>query len=73
MAGEHPIPDEQEIVLSKLEDYDLVEAHDAMNAAGLADRGPDQVSFDPAYRTHPLEHYEPLVREMFARPSRTFL
>ena len=33
----------------------------------------DQVSFDPAYRTHPLEHYEPLVRELFARPPRQFL
>lgn len=33
----------------------------------------DQVSFDPAYGTHPLEHYEPLVRELFARPKRTFL
>ena len=33
----------------------------------------DQVSFDPAYTMHPLEHYEPLVRELFARPSQTFL
>ena len=33
----------------------------------------DQVSFDPAYPTRPLEHYEPLVRELFARPSQTFL
>ncbi len=33
----------------------------------------DQVSFDPAYGTHPLERYEPLVRELFARPKRTFL
>ena len=31
------------------------------------------VWFDPAYRTHALEHYEPLVRELFARPKRTFL
>ena len=30
----------------------------------------DQVSFDPAYRTHSLQHYEPLVRELFARPPR---
>ena len=33
----------------------------------------DQVSFDPAYSTHPLEHYEPLVRELFARTPRPFL
>src|SRR3954464_883139 len=31
----------------------------------------DQVAFDPDYDTLPLEHFEPLVREMFARP-RTF-
>ncbi|HZQ29335.1 MAG TPA: HD domain-containing protein, partial [Acidimicrobiales bacterium] len=28
----------------------------------------DQVSFDPDYDTEPLEHFEPLVREVFARP-----
>ena len=33
----------------------------------------DQVSFDPAYPTHPLQHYEPLVRELFSRPSRVWL
>jgi predicted HD phosphohydrolase len=27
----------------------------------------DQTSFDPAYATKPLEHFEPLVREVFAR------
>lgn len=26
----------------------------------------DQVSFDPTYRSEPLEHFEPLVREHFA-------
>jgi predicted HD phosphohydrolase len=26
----------------------------------------DQVAFDPAYRSEPLEHYEPLVRAFFA-------
>ncbi len=31
----------------------------------------DQVSFDPAYDTLPLEHFEPLVRELMARPKRT--
>jgi predicted HD phosphohydrolase len=28
----------------------------------------DQTSFDPDYPTKPLEHFEPLVREVFARP-----
>lgn len=27
----------------------------------------DQVSFDPHYETRPLEHFEPLVRDLFAR------
>ncbi len=29
----------------------------------------DQCSFDPAYKTQPLEHFEPLVRSLFARPA----
>lgn len=33
----------------------------------------DQVSFDPSYSSYPLEHYEPLVRELFARTPRPFL
>ena len=28
----------------------------------------DQISFDPDYPTEPLEHFEPLVREVFGRP-----
>jgi len=28
----------------------------------------DQASFDPGYPTQPLSHFEPLVRELFARP-----
>ncbi len=28
----------------------------------------DQNSFDPKYQTQPLEHFEPMVREIFARP-----
>jgi predicted HD phosphohydrolase len=28
----------------------------------------DQVAFDPAYDTLPLEHFEPLVRARFAKP-----
>jgi len=27
----------------------------------------DQVSFDPNYETRPLEHFEPLVRDLFAQ------
>jgi predicted HD phosphohydrolase len=29
----------------------------------------DQTSFDPAYDTEPLEHFEPMVREVFSRPK----
>jgi predicted HD phosphohydrolase len=29
----------------------------------------DQASFDPDYDTLPLEHFEPLVREVFSRPA----
>jgi predicted HD phosphohydrolase len=36
-------------------------------AARFADEW-DQTSFDPDYPTQPLEHFEPLVREVFARP-----
>ncbi|MDQ1437769.1 MAG: hypothetical protein QOK43_1398 [Acidimicrobiaceae bacterium] len=39
---------------------------------GLAERFADewdQTSFDPAYATEPLEHFEPLIRQVFARPS----
>ncbi len=32
----------------------------------------DQVSFDPDYDTLPLEHFEPLVRALFAREPRPF-
>lgn len=31
----------------------------------------DQVAFDPAGETYPLEHFEPLVREVFATPHPT--
>ena len=27
----------------------------------------DQMAFDPAYETHPIEHFEPMVRRIFAR------
>ena len=32
----------------------------------------DQPSFDPNYETRPLSHFEPLVRELFAREPGTF-
>ena len=32
----------------------------------------DQASFDPDYDTLPLEHFEPMVRELFAREPRSF-
>jgi predicted HD phosphohydrolase len=28
----------------------------------------DQTSFDPGYDTEPLEHFEPMIREVFGRP-----
>jgi predicted HD phosphohydrolase len=28
----------------------------------------DQIAFDPTRETYPLEHFEPLVREIFAKP-----
>ena len=28
----------------------------------------DQIAFDPDRETRPLEHFEPLIRELFARP-----
>jgi len=40
---------------------------------GLAERFADewdQNAFDPDYPTLPLEHFEPLVREVFGRPPR---
>ena len=31
----------------------------------------DQVAFDPGYSSRPLEHFEPLVRQVFASPQRS--
>jgi predicted HD phosphohydrolase len=36
------------------------------DAARFADEF-DQTSFDPSYDTFPLEHFEPLVRDIFGR------
>ncbi|MGI9238127.1 MAG: HD domain-containing protein [Woeseiaceae bacterium] len=32
----------------------------------------DQVSFDPGFKTHPLEHFEPLVRSLFAQAPKPY-
>jgi len=32
----------------------------------------DQVSFDPDYSTHPLEHFEPLVRGLFGQNPKPY-
>jgi len=32
----------------------------------------DQVSFDPDYATHPLEHFEPLVRDLFGQNPKPY-
>jgi predicted HD phosphohydrolase len=45
---------------------DTLSADEFELAARFADEW-DQIAFDPAYDTLPLEHFEPLVREMFAR------
>ena len=38
-------------------------------AAVFADEW-DQTAFDPNYVSYPLEHFEPMVREVFGRPPR---
>ena len=32
----------------------------------------DQPSFDPAYESRPLEHFEPMLRALFAREPSSF-
>jgi predicted HD phosphohydrolase len=54
-------------------DPNLREQHRGHPAYELAERFGDewdQTSFDPDYPTPPLEHFEPLVREIFAAPRR---
>jgi predicted HD phosphohydrolase len=54
-------------------DPDARDRHRAHPAYGLAERFADewdQTAFDPDYDTLPLEHFEPLVRRMFAAPRR---
>ncbi len=31
----------------------------------------DQTAFDPSYESHPLEHFEPLVRDLMSRPRQS--
>ena len=32
----------------------------------------DQASFDPTYESYPLEHFEPMVKRVFAKPIHDF-
>ena len=52
---------------------ELRERHRGHPAYALAERFADewdQTSFDPEYDTFPLDHFEPLVRQVFAAPKR---
>jgi predicted HD phosphohydrolase len=54
-------------------DPDLRDRHRDHPAYDLAERFADQwdqTSFDPDFDTLPLEHFEPLVRQVFAAPKR---
>lgn len=54
-------------------DADARERHRGHPAYELAETFADewdQTSFDPAYDTLPLEHFEPLVRQVFQAPQR---
>jgi predicted HD phosphohydrolase len=47
--------------------------HEGHPCYGLAERFADewdQNAFDPDYDTLPLEHFEPMIREVFGRPPR---
>ena len=47
---------------------DVYRGHPSFDAAAHFCAAWDQVAFDPDYDTLPLEHFEPLVRRMFAAP-----
>lgn len=54
-------------------DPDARDRHRGHPAYDLAERFADewdQTSFDPDYDTLPLEHFEPLVRQIFSAPQR---
>lgn len=53
-------PDAREKHRGQIADFDL--------AARFADEW-DQKAFDPEYDTLPLSHFEPLVRQVFAKPT----
>ena len=46
------------------------EGHPAYALAATFADDWDQTAFDPHYDTLPLEHFEPMVREVFGRPPR---
>jgi predicted HD phosphohydrolase len=47
---------------------DKYEGEDFFDLAALFADEWDQVAFDPDAETYPLEHFEPMVREVFATP-----
>jgi predicted HD phosphohydrolase len=51
---------------------DVYRGHPSFDAAAHFCAAWDQVAFDPDYDTLPLEHFEPMVREVFARPASGF-
>ena len=52
---------------------DMYRAHEHYEACVEFCARWDQPSFDPDYKTRPLEHFEPLVRQLFAcEPSPSF-
>jgi predicted HD phosphohydrolase len=46
------------------------QAHPAYELAAVFADEWDQTAFDPDYESFPLEHFEPMVREVFGRPPR---
>jgi predicted HD phosphohydrolase len=51
---------------------DRYRGHPSFDAAARFCAEWDQVAFDPDYDTLPLEHFVPMVREVFARPASGF-
>jgi len=51
---------------------DRYRGHPSFDAAARFCAEWDQVAFDPEYDTLPLEHFLPMVREVFARPASGF-
>lgn len=59
--------DQARLVERSLDVVDSLEPEVFELAQRFADEW-DQTSFDPDFPTSPLEHFEPMVREIFARP-----